>query len=106
MSNYTPENEKVSEPLRLKSLRQGNVYFDKGDDTLNTIGQDGLVVECPVTRHLIKELDRRLCQLWDKVVFERENNLVNYKSIDIRFNHDDAVTPNPLPLNDKIIRSF
>ena len=27
---------------------------------------------------LVYELDRRFIQLWDKVVYERENKLINY----------------------------
>lgn len=30
---------------------------------------------------LVKELDRRFIQLWDKVVFEREHGLVNYENL-------------------------
>lgn len=76
-----PENVEVTKPLHVKSLKQGNVYFDESDDILNTISKDGLVVECPIARHLIKELDRRLLKLCDKITFERENNLVNYQSL-------------------------
>lgn len=84
MSGYVPETPKrfKVEPLRLKSLKEGNVYFNKSDDILNTVSQSGVIVECPVTQHLIKELDRRLCQLWDMVAFERENKLVSYEALD------------------------
>lgn len=30
---------------------------------------------------ILSELDRRCSQLWDKVAFERENELVNYKEL-------------------------
>jgi hypothetical protein len=31
---------------------------------------------------MIRELDRRLVQLWDKVAFERERGLVDYTKLD------------------------
>lgn len=32
-------------------------------------------------RTLVSELDRRFMQLWDKVVFEREHELVDYSKL-------------------------
>ena len=41
---------------------------------LDTLSQDQLIV-------LVKELDRRFMQLWDKVVFERDHGLVDYTKL-------------------------
>jgi hypothetical protein len=35
-----------------------------------------------ILERLVKELDRRLMQMYDKVAFEREHGLVNYDLLD------------------------
>ena len=40
----------------------------------NTLSQDQLIV-------LVEELDRRFMQLWDKVAFERDNQLIDYTKL-------------------------
>ncbi len=68
-------------PIELKSKK---VYWNPNDKIIQRVLEsdvDVLNINKNDLVHLIKELDRRLLQLWDKVSFERENELVDYSPI-------------------------
>lgn len=67
----------MNTPYKLKTSK---IYWDKKDDTIQEIIKSGIVLNNLSNDqiHLIKELDRRLFQLWHKVSYEREKNLIIY----------------------------
>lgn len=66
---------------QLRSLRS-DVFWDPNDGLINILREKDDVeiadLEPEQLWHLIKELDRRFVQLWDKVKFERDHSLVDY----------------------------
>ena len=65
----------------LRSLRK-DVFWDPSNDLVSTLrNKDDIEIndlDSEQLWHLIKELDRRFIQLWDKVSFERKEDLVDY----------------------------
>ncbi len=66
-------------------LRSSTIYWNRADQRIRAIIGDGKVDIKSLTEddleYLISELDRRLIQLWDKVCFERTNELVDYSKL-------------------------
>lgn len=66
-------------------LRSVNIYWNPDDENIKAIINDGEIkikdMEAKDIEYLIKELDRRLIQLWDKVKYDRENGLYLAKKI-------------------------
>lgn len=64
---------------QLRTLKS-NVYWEDNEvkalsnKTIDEMSKDEL-------KFILKQLDRRFIQLWDKVIFERINNLTNYEKI-------------------------
>ena len=52
-------------------LRAEKAYWENKVGDVTKLSQEQML-------DLIKELDRRFIQLWDKVVFEREKGLLDY----------------------------
>ncbi|WNO10607.1 hypothetical protein [Teredinibacter sp. KSP-S5-2] len=73
------EDESNRNMIKLKSAE---IYWNPDDSKINSILSNGEVeienMNKEDIEYLVKELDRRLCQLWDKVAFERDNGLVDY----------------------------
>lgn len=75
-----PENK----PLNLRSLHKSVFWApedgliaklrDNPETTLAQLSEEEKV-------HLVKELDRRMAQLWEKVQFERKHELVDYQPL-------------------------
>lgn len=69
---------------QLRSLRS-DVFWDPSDGLIDLLRQeDGPELQDLDKEqlwHLIKELDRRFIQLWDKVIFERHHGLVDYRPL-------------------------
>lgn len=69
---------------QLRSMKSG-VFWNPDDGLIDLLRQDNgpelQDLEPEQLWHLIKELDRRFVQLWDKVAFERHYGLVNYSPI-------------------------
>lgn len=61
-------------PIRLQSspLTWRKVYWND-DPILQEFFEKGVDIQDENVRHLIKELDRRFCQLWDKRMYDKEN---------------------------------
>ncbi len=61
-------------------LKTSDIYYDKNDQVIQSVISDGVQLDglSDEQVHLIKTLDRRLLQLWDKVTYERENGYVIY----------------------------
>ena len=74
MANSTKSSTPESPP---QLLRASNAHWDEGKvkellkKAPEELEQDEAVL-------LIRELDRRFMQLWDKVTFEREHGLIDY----------------------------
>lgn len=63
----------------MTGLRSKSIYWSPDNKRIETIlRQDVESLSEKDKVYLIKELDRRLIQFWDKVAYERKNNLVNY----------------------------
>lgn len=69
---------------QLRSLRS-DVFWDPNDGLIDLLrkedGPELQDLDREQLWHLIKELDRRFVQLWDKVVFERHHSLVDYRPL-------------------------
>lgn len=55
-------------------LRAEKAYWENKVGDVNLLSREEMI-------SLIKELDRRFIQLWDKVIFERDRNLVDYNKL-------------------------
>jgi len=55
-------------------LRAEKAYWENKVGDINLLSREEMI-------SLIKELDRRFIQLWDKVIFERDRNLVDYRKL-------------------------
>lgn len=68
-------------PLNLKSTSP-RVFWDENDGVMNKLRDNPRAALADMADeeiiHLIKELDRRFVQLWDKVAFERVHELTDY----------------------------
>lgn len=73
--------QKIMDKRQLRSLRP-NVFWNPDDGLIDLLRQDEgpelADLEPEQLWYLIKELDRRFVQLWDKVVFERQHGLTDY----------------------------
>jgi hypothetical protein len=64
---------------QLRSLKS-NVYW--ADDELKALSNKTIdEMSNDELKFILKQLDRRFIQLWDKVVFERVNDVTNYEKI-------------------------
>ena len=64
-------------------MRTKYAYWDPDSEIINLLDKPPEDMTKKELEVLVKELDRRFMQLWDKVVFERENNLVKYELLRI-----------------------
>lgn len=66
-------------------LRSKDIHWREEDEVIKKIMGNGVLEEVPSEDlfHLVKELDRRTVQLWDKVSYEREKGLVDYSKEDL-----------------------
>lgn len=66
----------------VEGLKSKNAYWDEGrPEIIESLNQNPKNLEKDALVALVLELDRRFMQLWDKVKFERENNLVDYEKL-------------------------
>ena len=60
-------------------LRSANIHWDPKDQRIVDIMNGGEIkldyMDKDDVKYLITELDRRLVQLWDKVIFERKQDV-------------------------------
>lgn len=78
------EASKIFDKRQLRSLKP-SVFWSPDDGLIDLLRQEGGPelhdLEPEQLWHLIKELDRRFVQLWDKVTFERHHGLVDYSPL-------------------------
>lgn len=61
------------------TLRSNQAYWDPAKPEIQeALKQDPTKLSKDDLVMLVKELDRRFMQLWDKVTYERENGFVKY----------------------------
>ena len=60
-------------------MRSSQAYWDPDKpEIIELLKKDPEQLNKDELIKIVKELDRRFMQLWDKVSYERDNNLVNY----------------------------
>lgn len=76
---FTPNEETYK--LRSSPSSESVVYWDE-DPLLKEFFENGVTIGDPKLNHLVKELDRRLVQLWDKVQYEAKVPVVDMPVVD------------------------
>lgn len=81
---HRSRQDRLMDKRQLRSLRP-DVFWDSNNEVIQKLqskdGPELADLEQEELWHLIKELDRRFIQLWDKVAFEREHKLTDYSSV-------------------------
>lgn len=71
-----------TEASKGQPLRSKVAYWSKDQkEIIHSLNQSPENLDRESLINLVRELDRRFIQLWDKVAFERERNLVDYERL-------------------------